>query len=144
MDMISTMSMVCAGSLMAGLSINAWLVWHVERRQIRGSFPFGKLRVRMTTQRGDGCSVASSLFLLEEDGGVEEVGGEGSVVDDLGDVALVGHLSVVVSGDGHGRGQDLDGVVVVVLLGLLVEVLELRVAPLEGSADGQVSGGVEF
>ena len=50
----------------------------------------------------------------------------------------------MVTAEGEGGGQALDGVVVVVLFLVLVVVLEGVVAPLEGAAEGEVGGGVEF
>jgi hypothetical protein len=86
---------------------------------------------------------ASLLFLLEQDIGVEGVGCEVYVVLDFGEEGLAGHVAVVVAGEGEGGGQALNGVVVIVLLGVFVVVFEGGVAPLEGAAAGEVGGDVD-
>ena len=57
---------------------------------------------------------------------------------------LIGEVTVVEAADGEGRGEALEGVVVVVLFDILVDVLEFFVAGLEGAAEGKVGVGVEL
>src|SRR5271157_3982139 len=52
--------------------------------------------------------------------------------------ALAGHVAVLEAGSGERRGESVDRVVVVVLLGVQVLVLVERVAPLERAPQRQV------
>ena len=92
----------------------------------------------------ESVSGAGPLLFLDEDFGVEDVGGEADVVLDFEEEGLAGHVAVVVAGDGEGGGKALDGVVVGVLFGVFVLVFEGLVAPHEGAAEGEVGCGVHF
>src|SRR3981189_207547 len=86
---------------------------------------------------------AALLFFLEQDIGVEGVGGQVYVVFGLGVEGLAGHVAVVIAAEGEGGGQALDGVVIIVLFGVFVAVFEGDVAPQEGAAAGEMGLGVD-
>ena len=83
------------------------------------------------------------MLFLEQDFGVEGVRGKLYVVFGLEIEDLTGHVAVVVAGYGQGSGKALNGVVVIVLFGVLVKVFEGGVAPFEGSAAREVGGDVD-
>src|ERR1700677_1041791 len=83
-----------------------------------------------------------TLF-IEQDVGVEGAGWKLYVIFNLGEKSLTGRIACVISGGGKGGGQALDGVIVIVLFGVFVEVFELRIAGLEGAAAGKVGFGVD-
>src|ERR1700733_5714901 len=74
--------------------------------------------------------------------GIEHVRRQGDVVGRVGEEALVGHVVVVIAGDGVGGGKTVDQVVVVILFRIGVFVVVEGIAPLVGAPQGQVRFGI--
>ena len=76
--------------------------------------------------------------------GVKKIRRQFRVVDNLGQETLPGRVAIVQRGDGIGRHDSLDFMVVGKLLDIRIPVLVDRIAPLEAEAQRQVRALVEL
>src|SRR5271168_1944735 len=74
--------------------------------------------------------------------GIERVGRQRKIVAGVDQKTLIGHVPVVISGKSKGGWKALNHVVVVVFFSVGILVFIQRIAPLPGTAQGQVGFGV--